>query len=350
MEREIKLNYLLREAKRCITILLIAGLIGGAGYTYRHYTSVKGGQAAIRYASTCNIRVVTASEGDAEWALRESYEISKALALSDEVLGKVAKDKDVAAQGLDVPTIRSYLYSQAYNYGELVHVIVLTPSQELSDLICSRIEKYSVETLKSKVIDASVLQGTTPFGPGVVTIPTDTNSENIVKLAPTDVPSFSAVGVLKHFIVGFCGLAVAVYFVICLLYIIRNKIVYAEEIEDEDIPVIGIANKKNGQLISDEALSNILLRDKSTKKVAVLQLGSDDDPARFTGSWAAHGVTADLLGNVDTNPMVRTKVADSDAAVLLIKSNTVTMEQLKREIRRIRDANVALAGVIFDET
>lgn len=347
MEREIKLNYLLREAKRCITILLIAGLIGGAGYTYRHYTSVKGGQAAVRYASTCNIRVVTASEGDAEWALRESYEISKALALSDEVLGKVAKDKDVAAQGLDVPTIRSYLYSQAYNYGELVHVIVLTPSQDLSDLICSRIEKYSVETLKGKVIDASVLQGTTPFGPGVVTIPPDT--ENIVNLTPAGVPSFSPAGAVKYFLVGFCGLAVAAYFVICLLYILRGKVVYAEEIEDEDIPVIGIADRKNADIISDEVLSNIMIRDKNTKKVALLQLGNSEDPSKFTGTWAQHGVAADLLGNVDTDPMARTRVTDSDTAALLIRSNTVTMEQLRREIRRIKDAGVSLAGVIFDQ-
>lgn len=346
MEREIKLKYLLKEARRCIIAILIAGLVGGIALSYMTVSSIKNSRAYVQYASVCYIQIDNPKDGVVEWAMPDYTELNKAMLLSDEVMDGIANDPEVQSSGINTEAIREAFFLQGDTYGELIKVISLTYSQEESNLICRKIEEYGIKYLNERGVAASVLQTTEDYGPASVTIPPDT--VNVVKLNPSAVPAYSVTSIAKRFALGFVGMAAVAYFVICLLYILRDKVVYASELEDEDIPVLGVYNNKSIN-ISKEILSNILLKYRDAKSVVLVQLSGGTDTDKLTSDWHDNGVVPCVLGDMAKDPMIKTKLHDCDAVAVIIKANTLTMEEVKREIARIRNSNIPFAGAVFSE-
>lgn len=352
MEKTIRVRYLLMEGRRQWKMIVLIGLILAVIVTGMSYSKTRKAAASIQYASECSFQISAnepESAGDAEMGAADRSislvdndmgEMLNRLIKSDELIGLIRKDLPDADSYTD-QDIRGCIYSQQYSKGYLMEVYALTASQEMSDEICASMEKHIGDYLKQFGFDVRTVESAKPFGPASITqTQIQESTEKTTVLAPVAVPSFGALAAIKMLLVGFvCGIVMA-YILVCVLYILKDSIIYDGELEDSGIPVIGVVNSETDREQSiRSALTAIALDKEKSDSIAIVGYGTDLETKESKVTCCS---------DARKDPEQLLKVKDADAAAAYIKSDTVKAGELRRLIRTIEDAGCRFAGVIFE--
>lgn len=350
MRRDIKLICLLHELKRNWKIILIIGIIGGLLFASRYVQNSKQQLNSLKYASTCVIQVLEPEDvksEDGAVSINEQVDLKDnniAMIVCDEVLNAVLEGSDNCPY-TSIKELRSNIFCVGSSYGKIVNVIVLTEKQELSDEICTLIQKKAVDYLNENGKVAELLQSTSDYGPANVIRSRRTDYPEVVNtlLEPAAVPSVSITAIIKSAIKGFILFGFSAYVLICLIYIIKGILMYSEEIEDFGVNLIGTV--KNNTIEKDVKSIKSLLSLSGNENVRILICGNSiNDPDRISVYEKAG-----FIINTDGTANVMNNGPDDSAIILLVRRGCVRIEEFLSVIHMIEKGEKKVVGAVFEE-
>ena len=349
METEINLVYLLKEFKRNIKGIIIGGLICAllfAAWGYKNYRStVLNYGAESKIVAEYSSEVATATE-NGKYVAKDHGETAQAIVSSDDVLNAAITECD---NKMTLDELRGNVYVNTGSFGDVISIIVTNINQDKAVSLCNSITKNSIVALNTSGVIAKLTQSTKPLG--TISIEQKTNAEypyqTVVKALPIVAPSI--IDIAKKGILGFVLGLIIIYGVYCVIYIVRGKIIYAGEVEDMGMKLIGTMKEKgeNSEAINS-VLSKISLRE-NIENLVVLKYGNDADLSKLQEVCESHNIKTKISENIQKNPFERDITKEADTIIFAIRKGSIKKTDLWKELQLI-DADDKFAGVLFVES
>lgn len=349
METEINLVYLLKEFKRNIKGIIIGAVICALLFAAWGYKSYKG--TVLNYGAESKIvaeygsEVATAAE-NGKYVAKDYGETAQAVVSSDEVLNTAIAECD---NKMTLDELRGNVYVNTGSFGDVITVIVTNVNQDKALSLCNSITKNSIVALNSNGVTTKLTQMSKPLGS--VTIEQKENANypyrTVAKATPVAAPSI--MDVATKGILGLVLGLIIMYGIYCVLYIVRGKIIYAGEVEDMGMKLLGTM-KENGENSDaiDSVLSKISLRD-NIRNLVVLKYGNDANLSKLQKACESHNIKIKISEDIQKNPLERDITKEADTIIFAISKGSIKKTDLWKELQLI-DADDEFAGVLFVES
>lgn len=353
MDKNVNIKHLFQEAIRKGLIIALAGALMAGFMVLRYVKDVKTQAASVQYGSMSIVEV-----DDDELAPDNSVIVKNAtlkeavtyMISSDEVINRVIGQLN---EDLSPDQVRGMLRFQNDVTGLITKVHVVSPDQEMSQKICSLISVYAVEYLEASGYSAKLLQSAVEMGPVSVSFKDDSNNpeHKYTIVDKVGMPAVSLVSMVKKAIVGFVVGAFLVYALVCLLYLLRGRLVYPEEITENGMKLMAEIRRKHREHDCIDAASNLALelssQDDENKEITVVRYGSDIDLEDLEKAFTQTGIKTNTIKDVYHYPLEKMLLSDAGNVLFAVKSNTVKAESLKRELEITADLGKKVFGTLF---
>lgn len=271
MEREINLKYLFHEIWNKKKSIICIGIVLAVLYSGYSWMSAAKHETVQDYAAEAQLyleknvdNVVDTSElekfiDDKEFESEVYSKINEtindifkaqnlietniAFLECDEVLTQVVNDSELKNEKISIDEFRKMLYLRGKENGAIIDVNVVAKSETLSELLCSKLIEYGVQYLEKEDYSVSITKEATSMGAVMVELresTADPRDKQAIITETTEVDNSIAVtSVVKDIILGFAAGVILMCVYSCVKYILLDKLVYAEEIEEYvGMPVI----------------------------------------------------------------------------------------------------------------
>ena len=353
MDKFVNIKHLLREAMRNCVIIIVVGVLLAALMAAKYIKDVRLQAQSVQYGSMSTIEAY-----DVERTAEDSFAVKNSvlkgsvgyMVRSDEVLSAVAGKLNSSQ---DEEMLRSMIYYQSDVTGVITKVYVVSSDQSEAQTICSLVSEETVNYVKSCGFSADILQAATEIGPVSVAYRDDANNpeHKYTMVSTTDVPAVAMSSLIKKVIVGFVVGAFLAYAVICLLYLLRGRLIYSEEVSEMGIPLLCEVRKKQRSRDFIDSACNIALgldpEGCSGHKVALVQYGNDLDLGELEEACKNNNVDIKTVSDIIKDPQKKMLMKDTSDVVFVVRRNTVKTDTLQREAELIRNIGKRFLGVVF---
>lgn len=353
---EINLVNLLYEFKRNIKMIFAVGVIFAVLLAAWNVYSIKNAPAPnfgaeskiVVESNRADATELSGSKASKNTVVARDYsETMEAVVKCDEVLG--ASITECGIDGMDIATLRNNTYINTSNYGDVVTVVVTNADQKTALALCNAITNDSIVVFAKYGMSATVSQQAVEKGAVSIEVKEETAYpyRSINKISSVAVEQVSVAGLVKKAVLGFVLGVILMYAYCCLRYIVKGIIIYSGEIKDLGMKLLGKwKGEKADEVVAESALSEILIKNGVTKKVAVMKVGNNADISTIKSNWKAHGVDVLESGDILEKPLEKNVVKDADTTVMIVKSNTVKKTDLMKLVESVRSA-ADFSGVLF---
>lgn len=242
MEKEINLKYLFFELVKNWKKILLAGIVLAIVFGAVSYMNLKNADQTETYGATGKMYVETPVKVDMDSEGRIDKVDSKDMSdqyssflMSDVVLENVAKDPLLAGEQISIKSLRDQIYLRGRADGSIIEVTVVAKNQEISDLICEKVMEYGIAYFNENRYTAKIIQSANVLGIVSIEMKESTADprDTIAIVKPADVTPSEGMVLAKQCVIGFILGIILFCIYVCVMFIIRGRIVYAEQIEEE---------------------------------------------------------------------------------------------------------------------
>jgi len=275
----------------------------------------------------------------------DNTERNRAIILSDAVLTSVLKQSSELGFS-DIGSIRNSLYVQGTAHGTMMNIIVLTDNQELSDKLCKLVEASACENFNNLGVKSTVIQTATSYGPAKVEKRqrSDNFEKSDIILSQVAGPTaISIVVVCKWLFKGGCLFIFLAYCLVCARYILRGRLIYANELIDAGITVIGVI-KKDTKLDSLIRKIEMLSQENS---LVIADYGNSCDTEKIAEQLKEKG--KDVITGSDILDAYLAPQGKYKEIILLVERDKITIRNLLNAINIYEKYYSKVIGVIFVE-
>lgn len=328
------------------------------------------------------------------------------LLTSDAVLSSVEEDAEVKKEDVSVADIRDMIYLTAADNGNILEINVVDDAEEIAQLICTKLMQYGSEYFLNDDYTVESMQDATKLGSVTLELRESTSDPRnkfaiITPAAATT--SFSMSGLIKNAVLGFVGGIIICCVVICAWFIVRNRIAYDEQIEEEiGMKLLGKSSQSNiyGNIYSALFLGKSTLNpvafasiqpvkaydgfvegfvqmlSSAGKKVLLVeyvkgQNGGNELAVEPRNGYSYAGINDAVLihnngataaidavrndydlvlikcGDIKENPMARLAGSYADETVFLLEADTVKVRDMISAKASFAEAGEKIAGVVW---
>lgn len=328
------------------------------------------------------------------------------LLTSDVVLHSIEEDAAVKQAGVSIVDIRDMIYLTTLDNGRIIEINVVGSDEETVQLICTKLMQYGSEYFQNNDYTIERVQDATKTG--TVTLELRENASDprnkFAIITPVEtVSAISLSSLIKKAVFGFVGGLVIWCIIICAWFILRNRVVYADQIEEEvGLKLMGSSSHEN---IYSKIYSALFLGKSRLNTIAfasICQIKACDDftegfigmlsnagkkvllveyvkehnemnelAVEERGGYAYAAINDAILirnngdkaiieavrngydlvlikcGDINANPMAKLASFYADETVLMIEPNTVKVRDLVSAKESFAEADEKIAGVVW---
>ncbi len=337
---------------------------------------------------------------------QDNSEKHMSLLLSDAVLSAVKEDSEVKKEDVSAADIRDMIYLTALDNGNILEINVVGDEEDIAQLICTKLMQHSSEYFQSNDYTVESMQDATKLGTVTLELRESTSDPRnklaiITPVAPT--ASFSMSSLIKNAILGFAGGVIIWCVIICAWFIVRNRVVYDEQIEEEiGMKLLGKSSQGNiyGNIYSALFLGKSTLNpvafasmqpvkaydgfvegfvqmlSSAGKKILLVeyvkgQNGGNELAVELQNGYSYAGINDAVLihnngvdaaidtvrndydlvlikcGDIKENPMARLAGSYADETVFLLEADTVKVRDMVSAKASFAEAGEKIAGVVW---
>jgi len=416
MQQEINLKYLCYELIRKWKIIIAVGII--AAIVATSYAVVSGSLSEQAYDYGAFAKITIEEDGiffgdkasDTQFTnMAEAQDYAEkyvSIITSDKVLQQIIDCSEFTNVELNLEDIRGMIYPRGKSNGSIIELNVIAKDQAFAASICEKLISYGTDALDLKGLETEVVQGVTELGAVSVEFNEDKNDprDSIVIIKPITISQgITAIDLAKKAMIGFIiGLFVAALCT-CIMFILRDRIVYADQIEESTgIKLISDFGKTGNYLelysaISLKSPENSIINFISLKelksannfvekfadiiggsgqKVAVVKnVNETKNTCDFSFESKSNYLYAEIndtmliqkdfiknkvaeieddydyiffhCDGIDKNPVGKLVSKEADNTVVLIEPNNVSVKELCDLKNTYGQAGIAICGVAF---